>query len=127
MDPLSAFSLACGVIQVVDFGLQTVSTARTLFKDGSTKNHEQLSDISTDFLDATSKLQQAISNAGTTTVLNADDQLLYDLAQIGNNTAEALRSELEGLAVTATGKRRLLQVTVKIVTGVFTAEKVRGL
>lgn len=34
MDPLSAFSLACGVIQVVDFGCKVVSRANEILQTG---------------------------------------------------------------------------------------------
>lgn len=39
MDPFTAFSLACGVIQVVDFSTKLVGKCREVYRDGtSTEN-----------------------------------------------------------------------------------------
>ncbi len=39
MDPLTAFSLACGVIQVVDFSLNVVGKCREVYRDGTSTEH----------------------------------------------------------------------------------------
>lgn len=39
MDPITAFSLACGVIQVVDFSLNVVGKCREIYRDGTTTEH----------------------------------------------------------------------------------------
>lgn len=129
MDPLSAFSLACGVIQVVDFGLQVVSTARDLYKDGSNKNYDQLSEISKDFIVASSKLHQSLAttNAQSMTVVDRDDKALYELSKKCNDTAVKLRDELDKLTVTATGKSRVLQAGVKTLLGFRKAGKLKDL
>lgn len=35
MDPLTAFSVACNVIQVIDFSTEMMSKCRQLYKDGN--------------------------------------------------------------------------------------------
>lgn len=129
MDPISAFSLACGVIQVVDFGLQTLSTIRGLHKDGSTKGHQQLNDISVHMKTASLKLQEHFirQNASSTTFTDPDDQALYDLSKKCNATASILAAELDNLTVQGTGLRRAFHVTKKTVAGTFKAGALREL
>ncbi len=40
MDPFTALSLACGIIQVVDFSTKAVTKCRELYKDGSSSENE---------------------------------------------------------------------------------------
>lgn len=129
MDPLTAFSLACGVIQVVDFGLQTVSTARVLYKDGSIKNHAQLENLSNDFVTATAKLQKSLGDTGSGSAfsIDPDDQILYDLSTRCNATAKKLLHELDQLSVTADGGRRILQVSKKTLAAIWKAGKIKDL
>lgn len=39
MDPVTAFSLAAGVLQVVDSSFKALSTCREIYKDGSLAQH----------------------------------------------------------------------------------------
>ena len=45
MDPLTAFSLACGVIQVVDFSTKLVSRCREIYKNGLSSENSELEDL----------------------------------------------------------------------------------
>lgn len=45
MDPLTAFSLACGVIQIVDFGTKVVQQCRELYKDGSLSEYVDVEEM----------------------------------------------------------------------------------
>jgi len=45
MDPFTAFSLACGVIQVVDFSLNVIGKCREVYRDGTST--EYLGQVST--------------------------------------------------------------------------------
>lgn len=42
MDPLTAFSLACGVIQVVDFSTKLLSKSREIYKNGSLVENKEI-------------------------------------------------------------------------------------
>lgn len=42
MDPLTAFSLACGVIQVVDFSMKLLSKSREIYKSGSLAENKEI-------------------------------------------------------------------------------------
>ena len=35
MDPVTAFSLVCGVFQTIDFGVKVAKTWRELYKEGT--------------------------------------------------------------------------------------------
>lgn len=45
MEPLAAFSLAAGVLQVVDFSFKAIKTCRELYKDGSLAEHRETTEI----------------------------------------------------------------------------------
>lgn len=45
MEPLTAFSLAAGVLQVVDFSFRAIKTCRELYKDGSVSGHRESVEI----------------------------------------------------------------------------------
>ncbi len=45
MDPVTAFSLAAGVLQVVDFSFQALAKCQELCKDGSLAEHRSTGEI----------------------------------------------------------------------------------
>ena len=45
MDPLTAFSLAAGILQVLDFSFKAVAQCRELYKDGSLAENRATSEI----------------------------------------------------------------------------------
>ena len=45
MDPITAFSLAAGVLQVVDFSFKALTKCREMYKDGSLAEHQSTKDI----------------------------------------------------------------------------------
>jgi hypothetical protein len=45
MDPVTAFSLAAGVLQVVDFSFQALAKCQELYKDGSLAEHRSTGEI----------------------------------------------------------------------------------
>lgn len=45
MDPVTAFSLAAGVLQVLDLSLQALGKCREIHKDGSLAQHRQTEEI----------------------------------------------------------------------------------
>ena len=49
MDPLTAFSLVAGIIQVVQFSSSVISTAQQICQGGSTKQNVQIELITKDF------------------------------------------------------------------------------
>lgn len=45
MDPVTAFGLAAGVLQVVGFSLDAVKTCRELYKDGSLAENREVQNV----------------------------------------------------------------------------------
>ena len=45
MDPLSAFSLASGILQVLDMSSKAIAACREIYKDGSLAEHRDTGDI----------------------------------------------------------------------------------
>lgn len=45
MDPVSAFGLAAGVLQVVDFSPRALKQCREIYKDGSLAEHRNTAEV----------------------------------------------------------------------------------
>ena len=45
MDPVTAFGLAAGVLQVLDFSLKALAKCREIYKDGSLAQHRQTEEL----------------------------------------------------------------------------------
>lgn len=58
MDPLSAFTLVCGIIQVVDFSAKLISTAQEVYEQGSTKAIKELAEQTSHMDQVLSDLQE---------------------------------------------------------------------
>ncbi|KAL9027675.1 MAG: hypothetical protein Q9196_003840 [Gyalolechia fulgens] len=84
MEPLTAFSLAAGVLQVVDFSFKAIKTCRELYKDGSVAGHRETVEIA-DALDQASTLH------------SSDDLDILGQSKKCSKLAEDLTSELNKL------------------------------
>ena len=103
MDPLAAFSLACCVIQVVDFSTKLVSNFWEICKDGALSEHEEIEEL-TRYLTKLDALLDVTDQGG-------DDEL-FKLATECSMTAQSLITELEKLRVN--GSHRKAQVLSKV-------------
>lgn len=118
MDPLTAFSLTCGVIQVVDFSTQIVVRCRQIYKDGATSQNkeiesmaEHLTGLATDL-----KLPSPIRDPGFMNQLYPDDQELLELAGQCSETATELIDELQKLSIQGRQRKRdAFRKTLKVV------------
>lgn len=99
MDPLTAFSLACGIIQVVDFGSRAVKTCRELHKDGSSSANEDLEEMAKHLTGLRTRL--SLPDPGQ----HNQDELL-DLGSKCSDTTQALMTELQKLKVNDRHKKR---------------------
>lgn len=123
MDPLSAFALAAGIIQLTDFALKTVCICRKIQKEG--QSNPELAEAVTDFYRASDNLQSSISSANKESPVSEDDQTLLDLASRCCQTAEALKSELERLRVCEKGGRMIqLLISVLESSGIHPSSKI---
>ena len=118
MDPLTAFSLTCGVIQVVDFSTKIVVKCRQIYKDGATSENkeietmaEYLTGLATDL-----KLPSLTENPGSADQLYHDNQELLQLAVQCSETATELVNEIQKLSIQGRQRKRdAFRMTVKVV------------
>ena len=108
MDPLTTFSLACNVIQIVDFSTKVVKKCRELYKDGALSDNRLIEDMAKELTNLRSEL--VLPNQPTR------DQLL-ELGIKCSDTAAELVSEIQKLKVGETRKKR--QVLGKTIKGIL--------
>ncbi|KAL8829623.1 MAG: hypothetical protein Q9191_001916, partial [Dirinaria sp. TL-2023a] len=98
MDPITAFSIACGIIQILDFSTKVVSKCREIYKDGSTSEHAQLRAMAehlTSLQSEGTRITQTTSCGQTG--FSASDKELMILAQQCSTIAGTLVDELQSL------------------------------
>ena len=118
MDPLTAFSLACNVIQVVDFSMKVVVKCREIYKDGTSSGHKEIESMAKHLTDLFTDLDSAsaVPNPGPMPRLYHDDQDLRNLAQQCSETAKELTAELQKLSIQGRPRKRdIVRMTVKVV------------
>ena len=96
MDPLTAFSLACGVIQVVDYSTRVVSACREIYKDGVSSENNELEELAGHMKSLRSTLT-TLNQSGESKPLFGDDDNLHALAIECCETADELTDELATL------------------------------
>lgn len=92
MDPLTAFSLACGVIQVVDFSAKTLMKCKDILRDGSVSEHQEPEDLTKHIVDVQAKLNLPRSNQSAGSTHNPNKKNLLELANGCCGTADQLGS-----------------------------------
>lgn len=96
MDPLSAFSLACGVLQVVDFSCKLISATKSLYQKGSLEEND---DLETQ-ISHLSALRSALNSKRALNYTSYQDyQELLKLAAECDAIAQELLGELDNLEV----------------------------
>jgi hypothetical protein len=59
MDPISAFSLACNIIQVVDFGFKLAAGCRQIYASGSLESNDHIELVATDLRRISEEIEKA--------------------------------------------------------------------
>ena len=90
MDPCTAFSLACGVIQVIDFSTKVAKTCHELYKNGGSPENNDIEEMA-------ECLTNLCRDLSLTTRDDQDD--LLDLGVKCSDTAQELLAELQELKV----------------------------
>lgn len=106
MDPLTAFSLACGVIQVVDFSTKTVAKCVEIYKDGSSSEYRDLEDLTKHLVEARAKLDLSDANQSVGSFATPDEQSLLEVAGQCSKTADQLVEKLRSLKIEGPHKKR---------------------
>ena len=118
MDPLTAFSLACGVIQVVDFSTEIIGKYRELHKSGASIEYKEMESMANHLTDLATKLQSpsTTQSPGSALQLYHDDRELLKLAQQCSQTANKLIDELQKLSIQGQGRKRdAFRKSIKII------------
>ena len=104
MDPLTAFSLACGIVQFVDFSSKLVSKGYELSisAEGALAENLDLETVTTDL----SRLADRLSQNEELTCFTEDQQELRDLASSCQTLADQLMDKLQKLKVDKAAKYR---------------------
>ena len=114
MDPLTAFSLACGVIQVVDFSTKAVTLCAQLYRDGTLAQYKDLEETAKQLSDLRTALK--LSAAGQSTKLNQipSETLLTKIATDCSDNAELLVIRLRAFKIAGSHrKRQVIRKTFK--------------
>ncbi|KAL6713687.1 hypothetical protein ACLMJK_009152 [Lecanora helva] len=108
MEPVAAFALACGVIQVVDFGLKTLSRSRELYKIGSLAENDDAEQFARYHTKLREQLEALAKNPHPQTDNPAfhDEGVLLRLANECSKTADSLTAELESLKIQQSSHRK---------------------
>ena len=97
MDPFSAFSLVCGIIQVVDFSTKVAKKCRDLYKDGALSQNTEVEEMAKHLRDLRTDLDLTNRN---------DPDELLELGSKCSDTAQDLIVELQKLKVTEPNRKR---------------------
>lgn len=93
MDPITAFTLAASVLQVVAFGAEVVRTGKQIYESGSTVGHIELEKTAADIEAATKNLKDGLIQSCTgSSPLSKEDQVSSHLTpQLRRRPAEAVK------------------------------------
>ena len=104
MEPISALSLACNVIQLVEFSIGSAKLCKELYDSGSIDENEQLEKYTAEITAANKDLQAALKSGKPGSKLSRIEQV----AQDASATANELKIVLNKLKLSKSqGIRRL--------------------
>ena len=115
MESLAAFSLACGVCQLISFGKEAITTCRQIQKHGSTASHKDLRMRSEHITEVAGSVRDRLDALTATGQKPTDaESQLQQIAGGCVDTAARLQKELSKLAKGDTQSRRAaFKMTVK--------------
>ena len=85
MDPVSAFSLAAGILQVVGFGVELIRTIRQVRERGTSEGHAELETIGRSFMFSTDGLKRIIIQSPNS--VTVDESVRQKFSRIFASTA----------------------------------------
>jgi hypothetical protein len=127
MDPVTAFSLACGVIQVVDFSLRLLSKSKEVHEKGSLVENDNLEYLTRHLSALELELQTPLNHNSHGRTQPQDEQDLKQLADKCSETAQTLLTELAKLKVSdPKRKRQMIKVTLRAILKRSTLKEIEG-
>ena len=106
MDPLTTFSLVCGVIQVVDFSTKTLLKCKELYQEGSLSEYRELEDLTNHLVNVRNKLELTTVKQNAGILGAAEDQSLLEVAGQCSKTADDLVEKFRSLKIEGPHKKR---------------------
>ena len=108
MDPATAFSIACGVVQLIEFGLSTAASFQEIYKSNTALTFEidNLNSKTTSLDTAISSLSTRLSDTATTKSLSRDQKQLHQVALDCNKLSQDLLDQLDKLKISGRLRKR---------------------
>ena len=107
-DPVSAFSLAAGVLQVLDVSFRALSTCHEIHKNGSLAQHDDTREITQYILETTQHLESTYTNIQASAVKHNNH--VIDLSKKCTETATEVRFLSLFLQYSAAARDTLLEL-----------------
>ena len=108
MDPLTAFSLACGVIQVVGFSMEIISKSRKIYKNGSLGENTEIESMANHLANLRTDLNPPTTapDPGNSQQCFDDKKTLRNLATKCSEISHELITELRLLQIQGPHRKR---------------------
>ena len=106
MEALVALSLACNVVQLVDFGLKTISSFQEIYKVGATIEQQDFKATAQELATLSDDLRKSIQSVPTLIPHARDDEELCQIAVKCRDQAAKLQFELKKLSQLPAGGLR---------------------
>ncbi|KAL8893373.1 MAG: hypothetical protein Q9192_005333 [Flavoplaca navasiana] len=94
-DPVSAFSLAAGVLQVVGISFKAISACREIYKNGSLAQNRDSQDVTQQLLETTRHLENSRINVSASAAKHSND--IVEVSKKCSETATEILTELNKL------------------------------
>ena len=104
MDPVTAFGLAAGILQVVDISFKALSKCQEIYRDGSLAENRSTEEITKLLSDTTNRLKISVQDAPSANSQDYTD--IKDISEKCSKTAEDLLAELAKARLELGGGRR---------------------
>ncbi len=128
MDPISALSLACNVIQLVECSIETAKVCKELYDDGSIDEHNRIEKYAADITAANKDLQVALVNGRATSKPASKPSRIERAAQDASTSANELKIALSRLKLSKSqGVRRLGGAFKSTLKTLITSGKIKAL
>ena len=109
MDPATTFSLACGTLQVIGFGIQTAKAFHEIHKSSTSTpaDHERFEEEAVQLGKASSSLSALLNDLQAVEgKLNRDQKQLRNIARECDDAVHDMTNKLDGLKISGPGRKR---------------------
>lgn len=114
MDPGTCFQVACGVVQLVDFGFKITAACREIHKNGSFAEVDVIEQSALPLKESLDDLNQSLRTSGSS--LSKADKDLHQLGIRCARTSNKLLAEVGQFKITTKGnKKEAIVKTVKLI------------